>query len=796
MRKIFILFLFVLNLDTALAQSPVMQQLLSANWQFRQNDQTQWYPAIVPGCVHTDLIRNQLIKDPFLGTNEKDCEWVGEKDWVYETIPFDMDPLILDHEVIRLRMNGLDTYADVYLNDQLLLNANNAFRTWEVDAKKVLRKKGNVMRIIFKSPIPIGEARLKSLAYPLPGDGLRAVTRKPQFHFGWDWGPKLITSGISKKIEWIAYSEVQITEMYVEQTSIEEKRADIKFRMIVHSLKDQMVDASYEVLNTGVVYSTQVTLKKGMNIVEMPLTIEWPRLWWCNDVGEHYLYEIIGTLQKGETVLEQKSVKTGLRTIELVNEKDSIGESFYFKLNGLPIFAKGANYIPITYFPATATEEDYKKILTSCKDAHMNMLRVWGGGVYEDEKFYELCDEMGIMVWQDFMFACSMYPADSTFVVNVIDEADEITKRLRNHPCIALWCGNNENEEGWERWGWQTGLSDKQKAKLWRAYLDIFDLTLGKAVKKNTNTSYWMSSPRYGRGDARSLNEGDSHYWGVWHDEEPFEVLNKKIPRFMSEYGMQSFPSTAVWKEMLTGSPKYNDAGFEQHQKHNRGFKLMDKYMSNWYPTVSHDSLELYARMTQVVQAEGIGLGIEAQRRNMHRCMGTMYWQLNDVWPSFSWSGMDYKGNPKLLHQYLSTIYAPQLISCVVENGELKIYLISDNHVKEESLVMEFDIVDAALGDNAKIYESSPMTVELKQGSYLVYSIPLKQLNIGNDPRNKIISVRMLKPSDRTEKFSRQQKLVPESPARVVPVVEEYQAPIAPKAVKKVTKTRIGYKKI
>jgi beta-mannosidase len=566
--------------------------------------------------------------------------------------------------------------------------------------------------------------------------------------------------------------------------------------MIVHSLKDQMADASYEVVNTGVVYSTQVTLKKGMNIVEMPLTIDWPRLWWCNDVGEHYLYEIIGTLQKGETVLEQKSVKTGLRTVELVNEKDSIGESFYFKLNGLPIFAKGANYIPITYFPATATDADYKKILTSCKDAHINMLRVWGGGVYEDEKFYELCDEMGIMVWQDFMFACSMYPADSTFVVNVIDEADEITKRLRNHPCIALWCGNNENEEGWERWGWQSGLSDKHKAKLWRAYLDIFDLTLGKAVKKNTNTSYWMSSPRYGRGDARSLTEGDSHYWGVWHDEEPFEVLNKKIPRFMSEYGMQSFPSTAVWKEMLTGSPNYNDPGFEQHQKHNRGFKLMDKYMSNWYPTVSHDSLELYAQMTQVVQAEGIGLGIEAQRRNMHRCMGTMYWQLNDVWPSFSWSGMDYKGNPKLLHQYLSTIYAPQLISCVVENGELKIYLISDNHVKEESLVMEFDIVDAAIGDDKKIYTSSPLTVELKQGSYLVYSIPLKQLNINNDPRNKVISVRMLKPSDRSEKFSRQQKLVPESPARVVPVIEEYQAPIAPKAVKKVTKTRIGYKKI
>ncbi len=754
--------------DLPIGTGTVVLQDIYATWTFAQEDKsTEWHAAKVPGCVHTDLMAGGIIKDPFLGTNEKDCQWVADKNWIYKSEPFEIQEPVFKMEVLRLRFNGLDTYAKVYLNDKLLIDADNAFRTWEVDIKPAAKRKGNILKIVFTSPLIVGEKRLTELSYPLPGEGIRAISRKPQFHFGWDWGPKLITCGITKPIEILAYDEARFTDIYIEQKSVSNKAASIKTTFTIHSLKEEAARVVFEMERTGDTWSTNIQLKKGMNLVELPLELQFPFLWWCNGQGNASLYKFNAWLVRGESVIDTKSVKTGFRTIELVTEKDSIGESFYFKLNGLPVFIKGANYIPAKYFPGAATTDDYRKLLQSCKDANFNMLRVWGGGVYEDDKFYELCDEMGIMVWQDFMFACSMYPADSLFVTNIIAEADEQTIRLRNHPSMALWCGNNENAEGWERWGWQQGLSEKTKNQLWRAYKDVFDLTLGKAVKKNTNLDYWESSPLFGRGDARSLNEGDSHYWGVWHDEEPFEVLMNKIPRFMSEFGMQSFPSMSVVGEMMVGpNLSYDDAGMAQHQKHNRGFKLMDKYMGNWYPNVPHYNLEKYARITQVVQAEGIGLGIEAERRNMGRCMGTMYWQLNDVWPSFSWAGIDYKGNKKLLHEYLTLLYAPQLISCEVDNRDVKIYWISDNYIKDEQGTLTYTIEDL---DGKVLYTSEPVEVMLAQGAQVVHTVDLAKVLGKESTDNKTIRVNIVglvshKNYDRVQKlsFANSKLMIPE----------------------------------
>ncbi len=744
--------------DLPIGSGTVVRKQLAAQWKFKQwESKSEWLNATVPGCVHTDLINNGIIEDPFLGTNEVNCQWVGEKNWIYQSEAFEIQEGIFRMEVIRFRFGALDTYAKVYLNGKLILIADNAHRSWEVDVKQHLQRKENVLEIVFESPLVVGEKRLKEQPNPLPGDGIRAVTRKPQFHFGWDWGPKLVTCGITKHIEIIAYDHARFTDIHMEQKSVTEKKVSIKTTFQIHSLKEENAKIIFEMERTGDTWSTDIALKRGMNLVELPLELEYPFLWWCNGQGNANLYKFNAWLIHGEEVMDTKSVRTGFRSIELVTEKDSIGESFYFKLNGLPVFVKGANYIPVKYFPGQATDADYQKLLQSCKDSHFNMLRVWGGGVYEDDRFYELCDEMGIMVWQDFMFACSMYPADSVFVTSVIAEADEQTIRLRNHPSLALWCGNNENAEGWERWGWQQGLSEKQKNQLWRAYKDVFDLTLSKAVKKNTNLDYWESSPRFGRGDARSLTEGDSHYWGVWHDEEPFEVMQEKVPRFMSEFGMQSFPSDATLREMMVGSATtYNDVGMAQHQKHNRGFKLMDKYMSNWYPQVSHDSLQKYSYMTQVVQAEGIGIGIEAQRRAMGYCMGTMYWQLNDVWPSFSWAGIDYKGNHKLLHDYLSLIYAPQLISCVVKNDNLKMFWISDNYINDEVGTLSYTIENL---DGKVIYTSEAIEVQLKQGSTVIHEIPMQKLfgKLGTD--NTFISINISgntsnKQYDRVQKIS------------------------------------------
>ncbi len=745
--------------DLPTGSSTVFDQQLDAKWNLKQMDlkEEKWHAALVPGCVHTDLITNGIIQDPFLAMNENECQWVGEKNWLYRSDPFEMQEGILKMEVIRFRFDGLDTYAKVYLNDKLILTADNAHVAWDVDVKDFIKRKGNILEVIFESPLLIGEKRLKEQPNPLPGDGLRAVTRKPQYHYGWDWGPKLVTCGITKPIQIIAYDNARFTDIYLEQKLVSEKKVMVKTTFKIHSLKNETAKVVFEMERTGDTWTSDIELKRGNNIVELQLDLQYPFLWWCNGQGNSNLYQFNAWLMQGENVIDTETIKTGFRSIQLVTEKDSIGESFYFKLNGQPVFVKGANYIPIKYFPGQAKEEDYKKLLQSCKDANFNMLRVWGGGVYEDDRFYELCDEMGIMVWQDFMFACSMYPADSIFVTSVIAEAEQQTIRLRNHPSMALWCGNNENAEGWERWGWQQGLSEKQKNQLWRAYKDVFDLTLKKAVEKNTNLNYWESSPRYGRGDARSLSEGDSHYWGVWHDEEPFEVMQKKIPRFMSEFGMQSFPSDGVVLEMNIGSkPTYDNPGLAQHQKHNRGFKLMDKYMSNWYPEVSHKDLKKYALMTQVVQAEGMGVGIEAQRRNMGRCMGTMYWQLNDVWPAFSWSGIDYKGNHKLLHDYLSLLYAPQLISCEIENDNLKIFWISDNYINDEVAMLNFTIENI---DGKIIYTSEAIDVKLIHGASVIYDVQLSKLLSNNSTDNKLIRINISaetsnKQYDRVQKLS------------------------------------------
>lgn len=758
--------------------TPVIKTSLNTKWTFYEEGQSKRYDAVVPGCVHTDLIRNNIIQDPFLSSNESACQWIGETNWIYESEPFDISDEVLKAEVVRMRFNGLDTYANVSLNGKTILRAENAHRSWEVDVKKYLNGHDNVLRIEFISAVKEGEKRLAALPYPLPGDGLRAVTRKPQFHYGWDWGPKLITCGITKPIELIAYDLARFTDLHVDQKEVTKELARLSVKFELHAAKACSGKIVCELPSTGENWTTEVELKKGITVVELPIDIPYPYLWWCNDFGKQHMYEFSASFFSDDVLIDSRKTRTGIRSVQLIQEKDSIGESFYFKLNDEPVFAKGANYIPINYYPAQATNEDYVKLLTDCKNAHINMLRVWGGGVYEEDIFYDLCDEMGIMVWQDFMFACSMYPADSSFVVNVINEAEEQTVRLRNHPCIALWCGNNENAEGWERWGWQIGLSEKNKSKLWRAYLDIFDLTLGDAVKKYTNTDYWMSSPKYGRADQRSYTEGDSHDWGVWHDENPFESLMNKIPRFMSEFGMQSFPSMEVVGEMITeNTVKYDDPGLAHHQKHNRGFMLMDKYMARWYPKPDHSQLEKYAMLTQAVQAEGIGMGIEAQRRSMPRCMGSLYWQLNDVWPAFSWSGMDYKGNKKLLHKYLQILYTPQLISCVVENDRLSVFWINDNGMTPVNTVLSLQVYDHnnlydPFNPNAQRVEmfSDKITeIELKEGVQVIYQNDLKKILGKEDRKSKVIEVKLIDSSTGNVICERTQKLTPEFDYNIVP---------------------------
>ena len=335
---------------------------------------------------------------------------------------------------------------------------------------------------------------------------------------------------------------------------------------------------------------------------------------------------------KQKTLLDQIEAKTGLRTVELATEKDAIGSAFYFKINGIPVYAKGANYIPQNSFQTVVTEKHYEQLLNDVVGANMNMLRVWGGGIYENDLFYELADEKGLLIWQDFMFACAMYPGDPEFLETVQQEAIQNVKRLRNHPAVVLWCGNNESAEGWRRWGWKKGRSKAEKNEIWSHYLKLFDSILPSTVQSYSDTPYWESSPLFGRGNKKHLTQGDAHDWWVWHDGYPFEHFESNIPRFMSEFGFQSFPSLETIKFInQSDTISFNSDAFKNHQKHAKGFSLIQDYMLRDYKIPSKP--EDYVYVSQLLQARGIVKGIEAQRRSRPHCMGSLFWQLNDCWP-------------------------------------------------------------------------------------------------------------------------------------------------------------------
>ena len=430
--------------------------------------------------------------------------------------------------------------------------------------------------------------------------------------------------------------------------------------------------------------------------------------------------------------METHSKKLGIRSIELVTEKDSIGESFYFKLNGKPVYMKGSNYVPQQMFQPKVNRNKYEKLIADVAEANMNMLRVWGGGIYEGGYFYQLCDENGILVWQDFMFACAMYPGDAEFLENAKQEAIENIKRLRNHPSIALWCGNNENNEGWQRWGWQDDKTEAQKQEIWENYYALFNHILPRVVDSlSPKISYWESSPKYGRGDKRHQFEGDAHDWWVWHDGYPFEHFEGEVPRFMSEFGFQSFPNVETLK-YATGrdSLELNDPLFTNHQKHSRGFQIIEDYMARDFPVPqnAHD----YVYMSQLLQAYGITKGIHAQRRAKPYNMGTLYWQLNDCWPAVSWSSIDYMGNWKALHYSAKNAFDNILISAEEKNDTLNIFVVNDTF---ENVKDSFTIT--LMSFNGKIsYENEFQIESPANSSKMVYQLPLK--NIKFDKENSV----------------------------------------------------------
>jgi len=657
-------FILLILLIISCQKKQQISEISIINWEFREQG-AEWLPAKVPGFVHLDLYDNDLIEDPFYRDNENKVQWIEEKVWEYKA-EFALDSEFLKNKSITLNLSGIDTYADIYLNDSLIITSDNFFVSYAIEVSSYL-KFNNKLQVIFKPTQDIARQKDEKSSYNLPGEH-RVHVRKPQFHFGWDWGPKLIGCGITEEVKLIASNTAQISDFFMSTLSINDSISKMRLELEISNHDKE----EYFVQFLGKTYSVE------SESTSIDFALKNAKLWWPRGYGKQHLQELqVNLLNKDGVLIDQLNEQYAIRKIDLIQEEKDLGKTFKFQVNGQDLYAKGANWIPLDFFHTRVDSIQYRNALKDVTDANMNMLRVWGGGIYENDYFYDLCDSLGILIWQDFMFACAMYPGDDEFMSSVELEATQQIKRLRNHPSIALWCGNNETSEGWHNWGWQADRSDNEIDSIWQDYLNLFSKLLPGLVDSYSTTAYWESSPQYGRGNPKHQFSGDAHYWGIWHDAEPFENFESKVPRFMSEYGFQSFPEMKTIELYALEEDFYLDSKvMKTHQKHPRGNSLIQEYMLRDYR--EPNDFESFVYLSQVLQAEGMRIGIEAHRRARPYNMGTLYWQFNDCWPVASWSSRDYYGNWKALHYTTKRAYEDLLISTVQTKDSVSIYLIND----------------------------------------------------------------------------------------------------------------------
>ncbi len=637
----------VLLLSNIALSAQTATQNLTANWQFRQVGTQVWYPATVPGTVHTDLQANGLIDEPFADNNEKKLQWIERKNWEYRTY-FDVKDVFRYKKEQELVFEGLDTYAEVYLNNQKILTTNNMFRSWRVLVKGRLIARKNELRIVFTSPILKNDSLAKnSLRLPAGSDTnqfpVGPFTRKAAYHFGWDFAPRFVTCGIWKSIRLESWRIFTLRDIYYKTLSISAEEAVVQAIITTQSDRDLTLGFSVN----GELF--QADFPEGIHQKTVELHIKNPKLWWPNGSGEAHLHTLKAAFFYQTDTLAKNEQRIGLRTVELVNEPDAIGTNFYFKVNGKPIFMQGANYVPQDVFLPRVQDSQYVHLLTLARDAGMNMLRVWGGGVYEKDIFYDLCDEYGILVWQDFMFAGGLYPAEKAFLENVEAEVAEQIIRLRKHPCLALWCGNNEIEVAWKNWGWQQqfGYSTADSLQFWNNYTDLFHRRIPALVDSlNPQSAYVSTSPQSNWGTPENFSHGSMHYWGVWHGQDDFSGYQKNIGRFMVEWGFQSYPDYDLLAKYI--SPEFlalNSEVMKNRQKSYVGNGKITDFLQQY--NFDFTDFKTFAQQSQNLQALGYEMALKSHIAAQPHCMGTLLWQLNDCWPGPSWSIINYNGKPK-----------------------------------------------------------------------------------------------------------------------------------------------------
>ena len=656
------------------------KQTLNGGWRLQKAGEEASIPATVPGMVYGDLLKAKQIPDPYYRDNELSVQWIGETDWIYSRT-FTATKKLLERERVLLCCDGLDTLATIRINGKKVAGTDNMFRTWEFDVKKFLQAGENSIEIRFSGATSHVKKRMRQRVLPQWGGSMEQKggnwIRKEPCNFGWDWGPALVSCGIWRDIYLVAFDSARLADVHIIQEHAK-KNVALRVGVEVEKVGEGKLRARVAVTFKGKrVAGAEVPLRG--SAAKALLTIEDPQLWWPNGMGGQPLYDVgMELLDANGAVLDTQTKRVGLRTLNLDRHADPWGESFQFAVNGVPFFAKGANWIPADAVLSQLTRADYERLIGDSAAANMNMLRVWGGGIYEEDIFYELCDEKGICIWQDFIFSCATYPTfDDDFMTSVRAEAEDNVRRLRHHSCIALWCGNNELEQGLVSDDWNA------RAMSWEDYGKLFDQLLPEVVGRlDPERDYWPCSPHSPRGERSNFNNptcGDAHLWSVWHGLEPFEWYRTCEHRFNSEFGFQSFPEPkTVRGYTLPGERNVTSYVMEHHQRSGIGNTTIMRYMLDWFRLPTDFDMTLW--LSQVLQGMAMKYAVEHWRRSMPRGMGTLYWQLNDCWPVASWASIDYHGRWKALHYMARQFFAPLLVSGLedAEKGTVEIHVTSD----------------------------------------------------------------------------------------------------------------------
>ena len=655
---------------------------LHENWQLCNIRQLDWIPAQIPGDIYAALLKTGKMPDPFFGDNEYQAKALMEEDYEYRTVFNYEETQFKDCQEVILRFDGIDTIADIYLNGCCLGKVDNMHRIWEFPVGELLENGKNTLRVIIRSPLKFMAEAFKKYKNRGNEDTIEGFMhlRKAHYMCGWDWGACLPDGGIFRPVTLLGIETARLDSVYIRQVHKDGKVLLVP-EVDVETVDEEESEADGYEGAQALEYQVTVTAPDGTKTIwdDCPdeMEIENPQLWWPNGLGEQPLYQVQVDLKAGDKIVDTWCRKIGLRALTMHREKDQWGESFAHEVNGYQVFAMGADYIPEDNLLQRTSRERTRELLLQCKRANFNTVRVWGGGYYPEDWFFDLCDELGLMVWQDFMFACSVYELTPEFEANIRQEFIDNIKRLRHHASLGLWCGNNEMESAWDHWG----DFQKETPYLRADYIRLFEEVLPKAVQEaDGETFYWHSSPSSGGcfDNPDDANRGDTHYWDVWHGQKPFTDYRKYFFRFCSEFGFQSFPcAKTVNSFTLEDDRNIFSRVMESHQKNDAANGKMLYYLSENLRYPKDLTHLLYA--SQVLQGMAIKYGVDHWRRNRGRCMGTLYWQINDDWPAPSWSSIDYFGRWKALHYMAQKFYAPHAVSMTLEDHRCHVYFSNES---------------------------------------------------------------------------------------------------------------------